>query len=116
MRRCNSSVPDLGYESITCEDEDDIVMVNLRTLSVYCEKVITDLINLVLIILLQDDGRCPGAFHVGCDDHDHDSTSASSDSSTTSTTSEPDNGSSLTFPSFIILICTFIFTLKNIKM
>jgi len=57
------------YEDFTCDaDLDEIVMVDLRTEKIFCGK---------------DDGRCPGAFHVGCN-----ITYPSSSSPTTHTTSE----------------------------
>ena len=51
------------------------------------------------VSLFQDTGRCPGAFHVGCQDDPHDSTSTMSMSTSTDpegdgpTTPGPGNGS-----------------------
>jgi len=39
------------YEEFTCEEEDEIIMVDMTNLRFSCGK---------------DDTRCPGAFHVGC--------------------------------------------------
>jgi len=73
-----AKVCDFGtYQNYTCDGlEDLIVMVNLRTNRIYCGK---------------DDGRCPGAFHVGCNMATDTSTSSkptsSSESSSQSTIS-----------------------------
>ena len=65
FRFCNSSTP-AGYEEISCSD-DKIVLVNLLTHSWYCGRVLdTSQDCKHSINFFQDDGRCPGAFHVGC--------------------------------------------------
>merc|ERR1711973_827135 len=62
------------YQNYTCDGlEDLIVMVNLRTNRIYCGK---------------DDGRCPGAFHVGCNMVTDTPTSSSESSSQSTTTSD----------------------------
>ena len=38
VRKCNQTL-DAGYEDITCDSEDDIVYVNLRTLATSCGVV-----------------------------------------------------------------------------
>jgi len=65
-RICDNST--LGYSEFRCEGYMEIIYVNLETYQLSCGL---------------DDGRCPGALHVGCD-HDHDHTNATS--TTTSTT------------------------------
>merc|ERR1712168_550960 len=48
---CNSTLPN-GFDEITCSNPNEIVYVNLAQMSWSCAA---------------DDGRCPGAFHVGCE-------------------------------------------------
>ena len=49
-RYCNAK--DSINATITCDNPDEIVFVNVATQTASCGK---------------DDGRCPGAFSVGCD-------------------------------------------------
>merc|ERR1711973_972003 len=78
------------YQNYTCDGlEDLIVMVTLRTNRIYCGK---------------DDGRCPGAFHVGCNMVTDTSTSSkptssSESSSQSTTTSATTSTTSTTFTS-----------------
>ena len=65
-RRCNSTL-ELGYEELSCEVEGEIIYVDLRNPSVwFCSKVGSHDHHHHHHCHHQDDGRCPGAFHVGC--------------------------------------------------
>merc|ERR1712154_358474 len=83
-RRCNSSAEN-GYEEFNCYD-GQIVHVNLINFRITCGE---------------NDGRCPGAFHVGCDQPTTTTTtppttSSTSDSSSTTSTSSTSDSSSTT--------------------
>merc|ERR1711874_257564 len=66
---CNSSLAG-GFEQITCTNPSEIVYVNLAMMTWECNV---------------DDGRCPGAFHVGCQS-DPTTTTTTTVTSTTTTT------------------------------
>ncbi len=60
-----------GYKDINCPVGGEIIMVDLVTLDISCGP---------------DDGRCPGAFSVGCDIETTTSTSTTTTTTTTATT------------------------------
>ena len=70
---CDSSLPG-GYEKITCSNPSEIVYVNLAMMTWECNV---------------DDGRCPGAFHVGCQSDLTTSTTTTTTKTTSSTTPAP---------------------------
>merc|ERR1711868_190215 len=78
-RRCNSSA-EAGYEEFNCTD-GQIVHVNLINFRISCGE---------------NDGRCPGAFHVGCDQATTTSSSTTSSSPTTSTSGSSSDTSTST--------------------
>jgi len=85
-RICDDTI-EVGYDEFSCDGYMEIIYVDLETYQLSCGL---------------DDGRCPGALHVGCGDHDHSETSSSTTSSTstskststlpTSTTTSSDAG------------------------
>merc|ERR1719431_2222614 len=85
-RFCDSTLGGNGYTETTCQG-DQIVYVNLVDHTWSCGV---------------DDGRCPGSFHVGCQD----------DSYTTpapETTQDPDNGSGASLANLAMVLATLGF-------
>merc|ERR1712150_255618 len=72
---CDSTLA-TGYQEITCSDPNEIVYVNLALNTWECNV---------------DDGRCPGAFHVGC----HSDSTTTTTTTTTSHDHDHNSGSSL---------------------
>merc|ERR1712062_495137 len=78
-RKCNSDAPN-GYDEYNCTD-GQIVHVNLVNFKVSCGE---------------DDNRCPGAFHVGCDQPSTSTTTTTTSTTTTTTNPSTDNNSTTT--------------------
>lgn len=86
-----AKVCDFGtYQNFTCNGQEDlIIMVNLRTNRIYCGK---------------DDGRCPGAFHVGCNIDESSSSTTFTTTTATTTTTTGASGATKIFMNFVLLI------------
>merc|ERR1712037_572479 len=89
-RLCKSNTDPSDFAEIDCSHDPDnhVVMVNLVYHTWYCGN---------------DTGRCPGAFHVGCQDDPHGSTSSPPG---------PDNGSTTLSANskFAVLAFVIVFT------
>ena len=82
------------YETKSCDD-GRIVYVNHASDS-----------NTWLWMCGPDDGRCPGAFHVGCEPDDS--------YTTTTTTKDPNNGSSSIISISVLTITLAFMTMSNV--
>merc|ERR1712212_2025 len=92
-RFCKSNTDPSDFEEIDCSNDPDnhVVMVNLVYHTWYCGN---------------DSGRCPGAFHVGCQDDPHDSSSTMSSMPPTST--DPGSGSTTLAVNWILPVLAFL--------
>merc|ERR1712032_360525 len=91
-RFCKSNTDPSDFEEIDCSNDPDnhVVIVNLVYHTWYCGN---------------DSGRCPGAFHVGCQDDPHDS---SSTMSMPPTSTDPGSGSTTLAVNWILPVLAFL--------